>query len=62
VIFFGDHGDHLGHNGHFGHQFSVDDRLLRVPLLVYDPTSTLQVGRSGDIVNLNAFSDYPHTD
>jgi arylsulfatase A-like enzyme len=50
VILFGDHGNHSGHDGHFGHQFSVGDRLLRVPLLAYDPTSTLQLGRSEDIV------------
>lgn len=53
IVIFGDHGDHLGDDGHFGHQFSVDDVLLRVPLLVYDPTGTVPSGRTDSLAQLN---------
>lgn len=44
LVVFGDHGDSFGENEVFGHQFSVDDSLIRVPLLVRDPTDTLNGG------------------
>ncbi|WP_152422143.1 hypothetical protein [Natrialba asiatica] len=37
----------------FGHSFSVADELIRVPLLVYDPTEQLTSGRRRSIVQLN---------
>lgn len=53
LVVFGDHGDHLGDDGHFGHQFSVDDALIRVPLLVIDPTDSIPTDRASDVVQLN---------
>ncbi len=32
-----DHGEHLGEGGRFGHQFSVEEALLRVPLVIKYP-------------------------
>lgn len=34
VMVTSDHGENLGENGLMGHAFSLDDRLLRVPLVV----------------------------
>jgi arylsulfatase A-like enzyme len=59
IVVFGDHGDHLGDDGHFGHQFSVDDVLVRVPLLIVDPTGSIPDNRSNEIVQLNDL--YPTT-
>lgn len=53
IVLFGDHGDQLCHNNQFGHQFSVADSLIRVPLLIIDPTDTLASGVRSDIVQLN---------
>lgn len=33
VIVASDHGENLGDNGYMGHQLSLDDRLIRVPLV-----------------------------
>lgn len=38
VVVFGDHGDDIGENGMFSHAFSMTDAVLRVPLIVVDPT------------------------
>jgi len=43
----------LGEYGLFGHSFSVADELIRVPLLIRDPTGQLKSGRRSDIVLLN---------
>ena len=53
VIVFGDHGDLIGEEGSFGHSFSVADELIRVPLLVHDPTGRLAPGRRQSIAQLN---------
>lgn len=53
IVVFGDHGDHLGDDGHFGHQFSVDDILIQVPLLIIDPTDRIPDERTDEIVQLN---------
>lgn len=53
IVIFGDHGDHLGDGGHFGHQFSVDDALIRVPLLILDPTDSIPQDRADSVVQLN---------
>ncbi len=53
LILFGDHGDHLGWNGLTSHQFSVADELIRVPLLIRDPTGTIESGRTDELAQLN---------
>ena len=53
IILFGDHGDLIGENGMFGHSYSLTDELIRVPLLVHDPTNQLDQGRRRDVVQLN---------
>lgn len=53
VVIFGDHGDHLCDDEHFGHQFSIADQLIRVPLVVVDPTDTFESGVRSDVVQLN---------
>jgi arylsulfatase A-like enzyme len=53
IVLFGDHGDLIGEYGLFGHSFSVADELIRVPLLVHDPTGQLESGRRSDVVQLN---------
>lgn len=44
LIVFGDHGDGFGDDGIFGHQLSLHDSLIRVPLLIRDPTGSLETG------------------
>jgi hypothetical protein len=44
-ILFGDHGDSFGEEGVFGHHFSMDESLIRVPLLIRDPTGQISAGR-----------------
>ncbi|MEI6127443.1 MAG: sulfatase-like hydrolase/transferase, partial [Pseudomonadota bacterium] len=39
VIITSDHGDNLGENNKMAHVFSVDDRLLHVPLIIRYPKS-----------------------
>ncbi|MDQ3571551.1 MAG: sulfatase [Actinomycetota bacterium] len=39
VIVTSDHGENLGENGLMAHAFSLDDRLVRVPLVVSGPGS-----------------------
>jgi membrane-anchored protein YejM (alkaline phosphatase superfamily) len=53
IIIFGDHGDSFGEGGIFGHHFSVDDSLLRVPLIIIDPTDTLPTGDYEQVAQLN---------
>lgn len=53
IVVFGDHGDAFGEDGIFGHHFTVDDAVIRVPLLVVDPTNRLQTGTVDNPVNLN---------
>jgi len=53
VIIFADHGDSFGEQGIYGHHFSLDDSLIHVPLLVYDPTNNLPGGRVLNPVQLN---------
>jgi arylsulfatase A-like enzyme len=42
LIVFGDHGDGFGEDGIFGHHFSVHDSVIKVPLLIRDPTGRLE--------------------
>ncbi|MGH8547110.1 MAG: sulfatase [Methylococcales bacterium] len=37
IILTSDHGEHLGEKGHFSHQFSVEEELLWVPLVIKFP-------------------------
>lgn len=53
IVVFGDHGDHLGEQNRWGHQFSVADEVIRVPLLIKDPTGYLTATRRDDVVQLN---------
>jgi arylsulfatase A-like enzyme len=53
IILFGDHGDLIGEDGMFGHSYSLADELIRVPLLVHDPTGQLEAGRRTGVVQLN---------
>lgn len=53
IIIFGDHGDSFGDNNVFGHQYSVADSIVRVPLLIYDPTDRLPSKQIDDVVQLN---------
>jgi hypothetical protein len=39
VIVTSDHGENFGENGLFNHAFSLDDRLIRVPLVAAGPES-----------------------
>lgn len=41
LVVFGDHGDAFGEKGVFGHQFSTDESVIHVPLLIRDPTEKL---------------------
>jgi len=47
IIVVSDHGEHLGEGGHFSHQFSVEEELLHIPLVIKYPGN---VGR-GTIVD-----------
>lgn len=42
LIVFGDHGDGFGEDRVFGHHFSVHDSIIKVPLLIRDPTDRLK--------------------
>lgn len=53
VVIFGDHGDNFGEDGGIGHHFSVADDLIRVPLLIRDPTGRLPAGTDDRLVNLS---------
>lgn len=52
LIVFGDHGDSFGENDVFGHHFTTDESVIRVPLLIRDPTQQLQNGHVSDPVSL----------
>jgi len=53
IVLFGDHGDNQGDNGLWGHQLSLSDDVIRVPLLIHDPTGKLPVGTVDSIVQLH---------
>lgn len=37
IVVVSDHGEHLGENGRFSHQFSVEEELLQIPLVIKYP-------------------------
>ena len=41
IVVTSDHGEHLGEGGRFGHQFSVEEALLHVPLVIKYPGGEL---------------------
>jgi len=47
IVVVGDHGENLGENGHFSHQFSMDEEVLHIPLLLKFPHSA----RAGTVVD-----------
>lgn len=51
IIVTSDHGEHLGEQGLFSHQFSVEEELLRVPLIVKYPGNW-----SGGTIDANPFA------
>jgi arylsulfatase A-like enzyme len=51
VIVTADHGENLGEGNLIGHVFSLDDRLIRVPLVVSGPAAALP-GPRFSLVNL----------
>ncbi|WP_436930036.1 sulfatase [Halosimplex halobium] len=53
LVVFGDHGDSFGTDGIFGHNFTVTDGVVRVPLLVRDPSGELTNEDRNEIVQLN---------
>ncbi|WP_157690934.1 sulfatase [Haloplanus rallus] len=53
IVVFGDHGDLLGERGRFGHGSPICDELVRVPLLIRDPTGQLEASRRSDPAQLN---------
>jgi arylsulfatase A-like enzyme len=53
IILFGDHGDSFGENGRIGHHLSLADELIRVPLLIRDPTRRIAPGTVTQPVQLN---------
>ena len=44
VIICADHGEHLGEKQLMGHSLSVYNELIRVPLIIHDPTGALPTG------------------
>jgi len=52
IVVTSDHGENLGDHGLMDHQFSVHETLLRVPLIIRDPTGRLARGRRDDPVLL----------
>lgn len=39
IIVVSDHGEHIGEGGHFSHQYSVEEELLWIPLVIKYPGS-----------------------
>ncbi len=42
IIIFADHGELFGEDNVYGHNFSLSDAVIRVPLLIHDPTNTFK--------------------
>jgi arylsulfatase A-like enzyme len=54
VILTSDHGENLGEGGMLGHGLSLDDRLIRVPLIASGP-------RSEDFADVASLADVPRS-
>lgn len=52
VVITADHGDGFGEHGYYGHPHEVDDILLGVPLVISDPTGTIEDSDNGRPVEL----------
>jgi arylsulfatase A-like enzyme len=57
IIVTSDHGEHLGEGGHFSHQFSVQEELLRVPLVIKYPGNR-DAGRVVDDARVSTIDIY----
>lgn len=55
VIVTADHGENLGEGGMMGHSFSLDERLLRVPLIASGPA---ELAPGHDLVSLAALPSH----
>jgi arylsulfatase A-like enzyme len=52
LVVCSDHGEHLGEKQFIGHSLSLYNELVRVPLIVHDPTGALPQGdRRDDVVS-----------
>jgi len=58
IVVTSDHGEHLGENGRFSHQFSVDEPLLHIPLVIKYPGGERAGERNDDprVSNLDVYS------
>lgn len=52
VVVTSDHGENFGEGGLLAHCFSLDDRLIHVPLVVSGPTETVDLDRITSLVEL----------
>ena len=50
VIICADHGEHLGEKQFMGHSLSIYNELIRVPLIIRDPSNQFQKGTTVDTV------------
>lgn len=57
VVVVGDHGENIGDHDLMAHRFSVDDTVLRVPLLVNYPEHVATTDRHTEPVDLRAVHD-----
>ena len=48
IVVTSDHGENLGDHGLMEHQFSVHETLLAIPLVIRDPSSSMQPGARKD--------------
>jgi len=39
IVITSDHGEHIGEGGHFSHQFSMEEELLHIPLVIKYPSN-----------------------
>ncbi len=53
IIVVSDHGQLLGERGRYGHGFSLDEELLRVPLLIRLPGGSASPEAAGPLVGLS---------
>ncbi|QCC51770.1 sulfatase [Halapricum salinum] len=53
IVLFSDHGELFGEDGIYGHNFSMNDGLIRVPLIIYDPINAIDECSQESIVQLN---------
>jgi hypothetical protein len=47
VIICADHGEHLGEKQYMGHSLSIYNELIKVPLIIRDPSNSFPQGYGG---------------